>query len=356
MLFVMRSTILGLAAWCLLVQTSSWAAERVFDFGGTPDGQLPKGFRSTVSGQGKPGDWRIVWDEVPPLLPPLSSQAPVVSRRPVLAQMAQDPTDEHFPLLIFDTETFGDFKFSTRVKTVKGTVEQMAGIVFRLQNETNFYVLRASSLGGTFRFYKVVNGQRGLMPGPSISIPSNVWHEISVECAGNQIRCFLNGNQVIPTITDNSFSSGKVGFWTKSDSVSYFSDARITYTQREPPLQGIIAELSERNSRLLGLKVYMPGAEAGTTKIIASKEPAEIGQPGGKTEREVITKGETWYGKEKKAVSVIMPLRDRNGEIIAAARVVMRSFAGQTERNAIERAAPIVRDLQRRFEALDEAP
>lgn len=342
-----------LGCWLLFLPEAP-CAERVFDFGGSTGDKLLSGFRSTVTGEGKPGNWQVMWDEVPPLLPALSSQAPAVAKKPVLAQLAQDPADEHFPLLIYESETFGDFRFTTRFKTVKGSVEQMAGIVFRLQNETNFYVLRASSLGNTFRFYKVVNGQRGLMPGPSIPIPRGVWHEMSVECAGNQIRCFLNGVQVIPTITDNSFSSGKVGFWTKSDSVSYFSEARVTYTPREPPLQGIIGEVSEENSRLLGLKVYLRGDEPDSTRIIASKDPAEIGQPGGKSEREVIAKGETWYGKEKKAVSVIMPLRDRNGDVVAAARVVMRTFPGQTERNAIERAAPIVRSIQKRFEALDE--
>ena len=52
----------------------------------------------------------------------------------------------------------------------------------------------------------------------------------------------------------------------------------------------------------------------------------------------MIKQGEVYYGKEKDSVSVIMPLRDRNGDVIAAARVVMKPFAGQTEQNAIARA------------------
>lgn len=350
----MRAVIGVATGLALLLGWSARAGEHVFDFSSTPEGGLPAGFRSAVNGEGKPGNWQVIWDEVPPLLPSLSSQAPAVSKRPVLAQLAEDPTDEHFPLLIYEKESYEDFKFSTRFKTVRGKVEQMAGIVFRVQNETNFYVLRASSLGSTFRFYKVVNGERGLMPGPSIPIPSGVWHEMAVECKGNQIQCYLNGVQVIPTITDNSFRSGKVGFWTKSDSVSYFSEARVTYTRREPPLKAVVDEVSRRNSRLIDLKVYVPGPEQGSTRVAASKDPAALGQPGGKTEREVIAQGEIYYGKEKGSVSVIMPLRDRNGETIAAVRVVMRTFPGQTERNAVERATPIVRDIQKRIQALDE--
>ena len=204
--------------WALALLTlPAGAAERKFDFSAAGENHQPPGFRSTVTGQGKAGDWRIVMDEVPPLLQPITAQAPVVTKKAVLAQLAQDPTDEHFPLLISEGETIGDFTLTTRFKTVKGVAEQMAGIAFRIQNETNYYVVRASSLGNTFRFYKVLNGQRGPVVGPDVQIPTGVWHELVVECKGIQIRCRLNGKELI-TATDqvNPFTSGKIGFWTKS--------------------------------------------------------------------------------------------------------------------------------------------
>src|SRR6266850_4720197 len=92
-----------------LLALSSKAAERKFDFADVPENQSPPGFRSTVTGKGKPGDWKIILDEVPPLLTPLTPQARAVAKRPVLAQVARDKTDDHFPLLIFEDETFGDF-------------------------------------------------------------------------------------------------------------------------------------------------------------------------------------------------------------------------------------------------------
>ena len=148
--------------WMVLVGALSLsAAELVFDFGQQPENKPPTGFRSTVTGTGQPGTWRILMDEVPPVLAPLTPQAPVVTRQPVLAQLSDDPSDEHFPLLVYEEEVFDDFTFSTRFKLVKGQVEQMAGLAFRIQNETNYYVVRASALGNTFRFYKVVNGARG---------------------------------------------------------------------------------------------------------------------------------------------------------------------------------------------------
>ena len=95
--------------WALALLTLPVAAaEHTFDFSNVSENQLPPGFRSVVTGQGKPGDWRVIMDEVPPLLQPLTARAPVVAKKAVLAQLAQDPADEHFPLLIYDGEIMGD--------------------------------------------------------------------------------------------------------------------------------------------------------------------------------------------------------------------------------------------------------
>jgi len=338
----------------LLLALPAIAAERTFDFSEVRAGQIPPGFRSTVSGEGKPGEWKIVLDETPSLLPPLTPQAQSVARRAVLAQVAQDTTDEHFPLLIFEEESFGDFKLTTRFKTMSGVKERMAGIAFRIQNPTNYYVARASSLGNTFRFYKMVNGQRGLPIGAEVPIPSGVWHELSIECQANQIRCLLNGKELIPVLTDNSFPRGMFGFWTKSDSVSYFCDTKIVYTRHEMPGQTLLMETAKKYPRLLGLKIYVPGQEPMTTRVVASQDEKDIGKAGGRTEHEVIHGGQVYYGKERDSISVIMPLRDRNGDAIAAARVVMKPFSGQTEANAIARALPIVKRLQSGVQSMQD--
>jgi hypothetical protein len=339
----------------LIVAVPAAAAERKFDFSDFRENQAPPGFRSAVTGLGSPGEWKIVMDEAQTLLQPMTTQAPSVMKRAVLAQVAKDPTDEHFPLLIFDEETYADFTLTTKFKTVSGTVERMAGIAFHIQNETNYYVVRASSLGNTFRFYKVFNGQRGPMVGPEVPIPSGVWHELTVECKGPSIRCLLNGKELV-SITDkiNPFAFGKFGFWTKSDSVSYFNDVSIVYTPREAAITKLMREMSKHYPRLLGLQVYIAGADPGTTRLVASKDERQNGQPGARAEREVIQQGVIYYGKEKESVSVVMPLRDRNGDPIAAVRVVMKSFPGQTEDNALVRATPIVKEMQARIQTLED--
>lgn len=326
------------------------AAERVFDFRTMPENQPPPGLRSALAGQGQPGEWKVILDDVPPTLAPLTPSAPVVTKRAVLAQLAQDPTDERFPLLIDDGDVFTDFTLTTRFKIVRGTAEQMAGIAFRLQDEKNFYVIRASALGHNVRFYKVVNGERSAPIGPELPMTTNAWEELTIDCKGNQIRCRLNGAEIFPTLEDNTFMRGKIAFWTKSDSVSYFTDTRISYVPQVMPARVMVRDILKEYPRLVGVKVFARTGQPATLQVIASSDGKEVGQPGGPNEQDVLGQGVIFCGKGDETVAVLMPLRDRNGDVIAAVRVTMKSFPGQTEQNAIARARPIVRHFQERVQ------
>jgi hypothetical protein len=342
------------SVWLMTLALTASAAEKAFDFGEVREGQAPFGFRSTVTGKGKPGEWKVIWDEEAPLLPPISPQAQSVTKKPVLAQVSRDRTDEHYPLFIYDPEIFADFKLSTRFKIVDGSAEQMAGLAFRIQDENNYYYVRASALGNSFYFFKFVKGELIGPIGAKVEIARNAWHQITVECKGSQITCSLDGRALIPQMQQETFSRGKIGFWTKSDSVSYFSDVRVSYTPLEVPAQLIVREVLKTYPRLVGLKIYVPAKEPGTTRLIASNDPIGPGEMGGKSEQGVIATAQTFYGKETGTVSVIMPLRDRNGDVLAAVRVVMSTFKGQTEENAIIRAMPIVKEIQSRVNTLED--
>ena len=102
------------------------AAERHFDFSGAKANESPAGFRSVVTGEGKPGEWKVIADETSSGVAATNATASLVIKHQVLAQLSQDSTDEHFPLLIFDGEVFNDFVLTTRFKTVGGDREQMA--------------------------------------------------------------------------------------------------------------------------------------------------------------------------------------------------------------------------------------
>ena len=93
-------------------------------------------------------------------------------------------------------------------------------------------------------------------------------------------------------------------------------------------------EVLKKYPRLLGLQVYVLGNEPRMPRLLASKNTNEVNRAGGKVEQDVITQGTPYYGKEKESVSVVMPLRDRNGDPVAAVRVIMKHLcrANRAER------------------------
>jgi hypothetical protein len=334
---------------------SALAAERTLDLTTVKPNELPKGWRSALAGQGKPGDWQVLSDEVPATFAPLTAQGPSTARVPVLAQVSPDPTDERFPLLILDDEVYGDFRLAVKLKTVSGVVEQMAGVAFRLQDERNFYVARLSSRGNNFRFYRVHDGRRDPPLGPEVPLPSGVWHELSVQCEGNRIRLRLDGQELIPELTDNSYAAGKIALWTKSDAVSYFRDLHITYTPREPLAKALVRDAHQRYPRLLSLRIVAATPSPATDlRVIASTDPRELRQPGNAYDRLCVASNQAYAGKADRKAIVTLPLHDRNGEAIAAVRVELHRHAGETDQSAVARALPIVRLMEDRVRSLRE--
>ena len=337
----------------LLLAMAAAGAELHFSFGDYATGSTPTNFSSVVAGEGTPGTWKILSDDVPSAFPPLTDMAPSVSHVAVLAQTSQDMTDERFPIFVYNGDTYRNFKFTTRFKIVGGIVEQMAGVVFRFQNASNFYVVRVSALGKNLRFYKMVNGVRSDPIGPTLAVEPNTWHTLTVQTEGNQITISLDDRLAMPPLGDNTFAQGKIGFWTKSDAVSYFADAMVTYTPIVPEAQQIINAVVQQQSRLLGLQIYALGTND-TTHIIASKNPADIGQPGTDAELIAIQKGTPSFGRYKGTDIVTMALHDRNGENIGALRVTLISFFGETQNNALTRALNILKLVELTAAATDD--
>src|ERR1035441_139720 len=113
-------------------------AEIKFDFGQFQDGRIPPGFISLVSGPGRPGDWKVMDEAVPPILTPLLTNLPnalaATAKHTVLAGSSLDAAPSHSPLLLFTNQIFADFTLTTRFKIVSGASAPEAGIAFRVQD------------------------------------------------------------------------------------------------------------------------------------------------------------------------------------------------------------------------------
>ncbi len=198
----------------LTVQAKQGNAQ-IWDFETDRVGESPASFSFARTGSGRTGRW-IVQEE---------KGAP--SGTHVLAQVDADATDYRFPVAAADEPVLRDLKLSVRCKIITGQVDQAAGLVFRYQDENNYYVTRANALEGNVRLYKVSNGRRQQFADWNGSVTAGIWHEYRVEARGDHFEVFWDGQKVI-SVDDNTFSkAGRVGVWTKADSVTHFDDLSV---------------------------------------------------------------------------------------------------------------------------------
>ena len=131
-----------------------------------------------------------------------------------------------FPAMTLSDAVYTDVLVSTRFKPISGSIDRAAGIIFHVQDENNYYIVRANALEDNVDIRKYVNGSRSTLKVRSVEVLSGQWQELRVEVLGSRIQGFLN-DQLVVEISDDTFKSGKVGLWTKADSVTCFDDVEV---------------------------------------------------------------------------------------------------------------------------------
>src|SRR5437660_721488 len=146
--------------------------------------------------------------------------APVGKR--VLVQRA---TKNQFNVIVAPAGPFTDLDVSVKFDPLSGKEDASGGIVFRF-NDGKYYVVRANALEGNFRLYYYDRGRRELASA-SVKAPAlGQWHMIRVVAVGNHIQGWLDGALLLD-YRDSRFRSGRVGLWTKADSITAFNDLTI---------------------------------------------------------------------------------------------------------------------------------
>ncbi len=207
-------------AWYLVFAAVALYAETV-NFDKAKAGALPPGWSSAMTHQGGAPKWEVLQDSTAPSPPN------------VLAQLSNDATGGRFPLAICDSSNLKDGEVSVKFKPVSGKGDQAAGVVWRYRDPDNYYIARTNALENNVVLYKVEKGQRiSLAPkgtpsktyGVTHKVPSGVWGTLRVTFQGPVFIVYANGAKLFE-VDDTTFTgSGKVGVWTKADSVTYFDD------------------------------------------------------------------------------------------------------------------------------------
>ena len=195
-------------------------ATRKVDFSDDAVGQPPKGFEFGYTAKaGAPGKW-IVEAE---------------GTNKYLAQVDADHTRARFPVAVVNDISAADVDLSVRFRLISGRVDQAAGLVWRYRDQDNYYIVRANALEDNVVLYKVENGKRTDLPvkgegrtyGKKTEVPAKQWSTLRVVANGRLFEVYFNGTKLYD-VEDSTFTQpGKVGVWTKADSVTQFDDLTI---------------------------------------------------------------------------------------------------------------------------------
>lgn len=194
---------------------------RRVDFEQDTVGQPPKGFTFGLTRKvGLPGRWLVKQD----------------AGGRYLAQLEADRTSARFPTAVIADLTAADVDLSVRIRPVSGRMDQAAGLVWRFQDEDNYYLVRANALENNVVLYKIENGRRTDLPlrgagrtyGARVEVPSGKWSTLRVVATGRLFEVYFNGARLFE-VEDATFAkAGRVGVWTKADSVTDFDDLTVS--------------------------------------------------------------------------------------------------------------------------------
>jgi Domain of Unknown Function (DUF1080) len=193
-------------------------SNHAISFESTQTGVAPEGWTATLTGSGDP-KWTVENDETAP------------SKSKVLKQSGRAT----YPLILKDDTNIKDGFVEMRFKAVAGSQDRAAGIVWRAKDADNYYVVRANALEDNVVLYKTVNGTRSALDivgrkggyGIDVPVPANTWHSLRVDFKGSRFSVSFNGKQVFEVDDSTLPDAGKVGLWTKADSVTLFDE--VTY-------------------------------------------------------------------------------------------------------------------------------
>jgi hypothetical protein len=188
---------------------------RTYSFDADKADGPPAGFTFGRTGKGAAGKWLVKAEKDAP------------SGGNVLAQLDADSTDYRFPVALANEPAIADARVSVKCKQVSGKVDQGCGLVFRAIDADNYYVTRANALEDNVRLYHVVKGTRRQFAGWDGKVKGGVWHDLRVDAKGDHFEVYFDGKKVMDANDKTFASAGKIGVWTKADSITYFDDLTV---------------------------------------------------------------------------------------------------------------------------------
>ncbi|MFT4586492.1 MAG: hypothetical protein ACI9VS_002885 [Candidatus Binatia bacterium] len=204
------------------------AGAKVFDFEADKAGKMPAGFTPAITGSGGPMKW----------ITAIARDAP--SGEKMLTQLSSEKITKRYLQAINTDISATDVDISVKFRTIRGEMSATGGIIFRHQDNNNYYVIRASSGESNVVAFKTENGRRvnlgvkgsSATYGVHARVSHRRWHTLRVIAKGSLFTVYLNDKKLFDVENETFIGPGSIGVWTKSDSVTEFDDLTVAVLKK----------------------------------------------------------------------------------------------------------------------------
>jgi hypothetical protein len=100
--------------------------------------------------------------------------------------------------------------------------EETAGLRFRRQSPTRYYLARLNSRINNVRLYRVEDGHAALLAGRDLAVPVGQWHTLRVRTAAEQVTVELDGEAVL-VVADAAWGDGGLALWAAPETAACFA-------------------------------------------------------------------------------------------------------------------------------------
>src|SRR5256714_13048160 len=183
------------------------ASSDTVNFDNLKTGAAPPGWTATQTGSGS-AKWSVEKDDSAPSQPNVLKQS----------------GEATFPVCFKNDTNLKDGFVEVKFKPVAGKEDQAGGVMWRLQDANNYYIARANALENNVTIYHTIKGKRTEKKRANMEVASGTWHTLRVDFKGNHFTVTFDGRKAIEWDDDAFKNPGKVGVWTKADSVTAFDD------------------------------------------------------------------------------------------------------------------------------------
>jgi hypothetical protein len=208
----------ALTSMAMMLSCVALAQNHTVDFHKLNVGTVPPGWNCTQTGEGD-AKWTIVREDYPPNFWNVLEQIGTGA-----TARESYPTPSVYPICILDTPPIADGFVSVRFKLVSGKQDQAGGLIWRVKDANNYNIFRANALENDLTIYQTVNGRRVTKVRRWFPVTPNVWHSMRVDFKGDS-HTVTYDESIVNIWFDNVFMEpGKIGVWTKADSVTMFDN------------------------------------------------------------------------------------------------------------------------------------